>query len=63
VTRELLLREGEGTKASPFRYWLPGQEERWKDDPLHELHEAIYQASAAALAEDGPDDLWRPGGA
>jgi hypothetical protein len=63
VTRELLLREGDGTKASPYRYWLPGQEEKWKDDPLHELHESIYQASAAALAEDGPDDLWRPGGA
>src|SRR5262245_40549743 len=31
VTRELLLREGEGTKASPYRYWLPGQEEKWKD--------------------------------
>ena len=63
VTRGLLLREGEGNKASPYRYWLPGQEEKWKDDPMHQLHEAIYQANAAALAEDGPDDLWRPGGA
>jgi hypothetical protein len=49
ATRELLLREGEGTKASPYRYWLPGQEEEWKDEPLHALHESILQASAAAL--------------
>jgi hypothetical protein len=52
VTRGLLLRAGDGTKASPYRYWLPGQEEQWKDDPLHELHESIYQANAAALGDD-----------
>jgi hypothetical protein len=62
VSRGLLLREGEGNRASPFRYWLPGMEEKWKDDPLHELHEAIYQANKEVLAEDGPDDFPRPGG-
>jgi len=58
VRRGLLLRE-----ASPYRYWLPGQEEKWKDDPLHELHESIYQANAAVLGEDAPDDFPRPGAA
>jgi hypothetical protein len=31
----------------------PGQEEEWKDDPLHPLHEAIWPANAAVLGEDG----------
>ena len=63
VRRGLLLREGDGKRASPYRYWLPGQEEKWKDDPLHELHESIYQANAAVLGEDAPDDFPRPGAA
>ena len=62
VTRELLLREGEGHKGSPYRYWLPGQEEKWKDDPLHALHETIWQANAAALGEDAEDGPAWPGG-
>jgi hypothetical protein len=55
VTRELLLREGEGHRALPYRYWLPGREEKWQDDPLHQLHETIWQANAAALGEDAED--------
>jgi hypothetical protein len=51
VTRELLLREGDGRKGSPLRYWLPDQEEKWKDDPLHELHESIWQANLGAWEE------------
>jgi hypothetical protein len=30
----LLHREGRGKKHWPFRYWLPGQEEKWRADPL-----------------------------
>jgi hypothetical protein len=48
VARGLLRREGPGTKGSPYRYWLPGQEEKWKDDPLHRLHESVWQAEAFA---------------
>jgi hypothetical protein len=53
VTRGLLLREGDGNKGSPYRYWLPGQEEKWKDDPLHELHDSI--SLAAAWHEEADD--------
>jgi hypothetical protein len=51
VARGLLRCEGAGHKTAPFRYWLPGQEEKWKDDPLHELHEIIWQNSQAQLEE------------
>ncbi|HLW66966.1 MAG TPA: AAA family ATPase [Gemmataceae bacterium] len=30
-----LLRDGTGRSHHPFRYWLPGQEEKWRHDPLH----------------------------
>ncbi|HKI36576.1 MAG TPA: AAA family ATPase, partial [Gemmataceae bacterium] len=30
VARGLLRCEGAGRKTAPFRYWLPGQEEKWK---------------------------------
>jgi hypothetical protein len=43
VARGLLLREGAGHRTSPFRYWLPGQEEKWKDDPAHALQELLWQ--------------------
>ncbi len=47
LARGLLRREGAGHKGSPYRYWLPGQEDKWKDDPLHAVHESIWQAEAA----------------
>jgi hypothetical protein len=28
-------RDGNGRRTRPFRYWLVGQEARWKHDPLH----------------------------
>jgi hypothetical protein len=30
VAQGQVLRDGSGRKADPFRYWLPGQEEKWK---------------------------------
>jgi hypothetical protein len=62
VARGLLLREGVGQKSAPYRYWLPGQEEEWKDDPIHQLRELQrrHQQTTAALRErfgEGP----RPG--
>lgn len=33
VNEGKVLREGCGTRLEPFRYWLPGQEERWAADP------------------------------
>jgi hypothetical protein len=31
----LIRRDGNGRRTKPFRYWLVGQEARWKHDPLH----------------------------
>jgi hypothetical protein len=33
VHKGLILQEGTGRKRSPFRYWLPGHEEKWALDP------------------------------
>jgi hypothetical protein len=40
----LVKKDGKGTKASPFRYWLPAREARWRQDPLARLRmpELIY---------------------
>ncbi len=32
-------RDGEGRKGRPYRYWLPGMEERWRADPFSEQPE------------------------
>jgi hypothetical protein len=32
------MRDGEGKRGKPFRYWLPGKEEVWRQDPLAILH-------------------------
>jgi hypothetical protein len=29
MTEGLVLRNGEGRRTSPYRYWLVGQEKRW----------------------------------
>jgi hypothetical protein len=43
VARGLLHCEGIGHKAAPFRYWLPGQEKKWANDPQHKIQELIWQ--------------------
>jgi hypothetical protein len=36
ATREgLVLKRGTGQKNQPNRYWLPGKEEEWQNDPLY----------------------------
>jgi len=35
VAQALVLRSGTGRKSSPYRYWLPGMEEKWQDDPFY----------------------------
>ncbi len=40
VERGLIVCEGAGRKADPFRYWLPEREAVWKQDPLYEIWEA-----------------------
>ncbi len=30
-----MLRDGAGRKSAPFRYWLPGQEEKWRQSPFY----------------------------
>jgi archaellum biogenesis ATPase FlaH len=42
VSQRVLLREGTGRKNDPFRYWLPGDEERLKQPPWQqEMDELI----------------------
>ncbi len=38
VDRNLARRDGRGRRSHPFRYWLTGQEDRWRTDPLPFLH-------------------------
>jgi hypothetical protein len=38
VTCGLVCRDGRGRRNHPFRYWLPGQEHRWRQDPLAAFH-------------------------
>lgn len=35
VAEGVLRKDGQGVKSSPFRYWLPGREEVWKQDPMN----------------------------
>jgi hypothetical protein len=44
VERGLILWEGAGSKEAPFRYWLPGSEERWTTDDEHLIHQ-LYEAT------------------
>lgn len=37
VAERLLLRDGTGHCASPFRYWLPAREEEWMKEPLYKV--------------------------
>jgi hypothetical protein len=42
----LIHSQGTGRKNDPFRYWLPGQEEKWKDDPIAGYYLAREQVLA-----------------
>lgn len=35
VAQGVVARDGKGLRNSPFRYWLPGREEIWKQDPMN----------------------------
>ena len=39
VQRGLVVCEGSGRKADPFRYWFPAREEVWKQDLFYEMIE------------------------
>src|SRR5262245_31799097 len=40
VDSRLILHEGTGRKADPFRYWLADSEARWRQTPLYDVFEA-----------------------
>lgn len=48
VQAGLLLHDGNGTRAEPFRYWLEENEVRWLRDPmaLRQMPELMWSASA-----------------
>ncbi len=53
VALGLVLEQGTGRKNDPFRYWLPGQEELWRQDPMYELHRQIEEANREVMAAMG----------
>ena len=53
-----MKRDGTGTRADPFVYWLTGQEEVWQRDPLGLLNEpATFQSEGLTALSPGQ----RPG--
>jgi hypothetical protein len=52
----LVLREGSGRKNDPQRYWLPGQEARWRPNPLAE-QEAADRAVIRQLEAEWEEQL------
>jgi hypothetical protein len=49
-----LLRDGKGRCNDAFRYWLPGHETRWENDPIYRL-EQMQRADQEALRQLGID--------
>jgi hypothetical protein len=45
ASRDLLLRDGDGHRTDPFRYWLAEKEAAWRDDPIW----ALLEQQRAAL--------------
>ena len=56
VTRGLRHREGTGAKSDPYRDWLPGQEEKWKEPAWVKELDAL-NAPLAADASPSPEPL------
>lgn len=50
LERDQVLRAGAGWKGDPYRYWLPGQEEKWRQSPFHvsELPEEVRRVQQMA---------------
>jgi hypothetical protein len=64
VAQGLLCREGTGRKNDPYRYWLPGQEEKWRQDPIASLllQQDEYLRALRAKAVDTPPAPAEDGG-
>ena len=35
MTEGRVLQDGAGRKSDPYRYWLPGMEEKWRANPSY----------------------------
>lgn len=53
VAAGLLCQEGDGYRNSPFRYWLPGQDKIWQQDPLYNFNQ-LMEASRREV-----EKMWR----
>jgi hypothetical protein len=63
VSQGLLLRDGAGTRAKPYRYWTPECEVRWREDPLAWMlmpELAPPNSAAAEAIERRRNPNWRP---
>ncbi len=47
----LILQEGTGRKNDPFRFWLPKQEAKWKEDPMHEFRQMMEENRRQVMAD------------
>lgn len=45
VAAGLVLMEGTGRKADPWRYWVAAAETRWRADPMFEFHQMMERNS------------------
>ncbi|HYT91468.1 MAG TPA: AAA family ATPase [Gemmataceae bacterium] len=60
LTRGLVLRAGTGRRNDAFRYWLPGQEERWQNAPVAVLEN--NQREALRLLQEQRAGAFEPPG-
>ncbi len=61
VAANLVRRDGKGLRSAPYRYWLPGQEAAWSQDPLALLHmPELYVAPPQSEYGTEPDAACRP---
>lgn len=60
MAQGLICQEGTGRRNAPFRYWLPGMEEKWRADPLQlrDLDE-LLQERAKEFGEQCRDQARR----
>jgi hypothetical protein len=59
VAQGLLCQDGFGHKNDPFYYWLPGQIEAWRQDPIAKLHLDQQQAMRTVQGLTAGDCLRR----
>jgi hypothetical protein len=53
LAQGLIRQDGSGRRSDPFHYWLTGQEEKWRNNPLAQMLLQQQEAQRAAQARLG----------